>query len=107
MVPPYCIYAAHNYNPSFKPDKPKYTATHDLTYDYAFDKSDIATALWGECKFIASAIDIDIELSNWYDVFNMLDIQDNKNKLTIRDIIKLSLVVQTITCIYNTYKKTN
>ena len=57
LVPPYCIYTAHNYDPSFKPDKPKYTAMHDLTYDYAFDKSDnIAIALWGECRFIANAI---------------------------------------------------
>ena len=76
---------------------------HDLTYDYAFDKSDIAIALWGECKFSANVIDIDIELNNWYDVFKMLDIQYNKNTLTMHGIIKISLVVQTITCIYNTY----
>ena len=105
LVPPYCIYTAHNYDPSFKPDKPKYTAMHDLTYDFAFDKSDIAIALWGECKFIANAIDIDVELNNWYDVFKMLDIQYNKDSLTIHGIIKISLAIQTITCIYNTYKK--
>ena len=35
----------------------------------------------------------------------MLDIQYNKDTLTIHGIIKISLVIQTITCIYNTYKK--
>ena len=35
----------------------------------------------------------------------MLDIQYDKDTLTIHSIIKISLVIQTITCIYNTYKK--
>ena len=35
----------------------------------------------------------------------MLDIQYNKANLTIQNLIEISLIIQTITCIYNTYKK--
>ena len=93
--------------PSWLHDRHLHGRKHPTHYDYAFDKSDIAVALWGECKFIANAINIDIGLSNWYDVFKMLDIQYNKVTLTMHDIIKISLVVRTIACIYryNTCKK--
>ena len=105
LVPSYCIYTAHTYDPSYIPSKPKPTEVHDLTYDFAFDRSQIAIALWAECRFVANAIDIDIKISNWYGIFNMLDIQYNKANLTIQNLIEISLIIQTITCIYNTYKK--
>ena len=35
LVPSYCIYTAHSYDPSFVPSKHKPTGTHDLTYDFA------------------------------------------------------------------------
>ena len=105
LVPSYCIYTAHTYDPSYIPSKPKPTEVHDLTYDFAFDRSQIAIALWAECRFVANAIDIDIKISNWYGISNMLDIQHNKADLTIQNLIEISLIIQTITCIYNTYKK--
>ena len=77
---------------------------HDLTYDFAFDESQIAVSLWAECEFIAQSINIDFNITHWYDVFHKLDIQYSKANLTIHDLIELSLIIQTITCIYNTYK---
>jgi len=61
--------------------------------------------MWEECRFIAKAINIDIDADKWYNVFIMLDIQYTKANLTIHDIIHISLLIQTISCIYNTYKK--
>ena len=78
--------------------------TIDLTYDFAFDDSQIAIVLWTECKYIAESIGIDINMAHWFDIFHKLDIQYNKVSLTIHDLIELSLIIQTITCIYNTYK---
>ena len=45
-------------------------------------------------------------MTHWFDILNFhkLDIQYNKVSLTIHDLIELSLIIQTITCIYNTYK---
>ena len=104
LVPSYCIYTAHSYDSSYTPSKPKPTGMHDLTYDFAFDDSQIAIVLWTECKYIAESIGIDINMTHWFDIFHKLDIQYNKVSLTIHDLIELSLIIQTITCIYNTYK---
>ena len=51
------------------------------------------------------SIGIDIKIDKWYEIFSLLDIQYTKANLTIHDIIHISLLIQTISCIYNTYKK--
>jgi len=104
LVPSHCIYTAHVYDPLYIPSQHKPTSINDLTYDFAFGESMIAIAMWDECKFVANAIGIDITIDKWYDIFGMLDIQYTKANLTIHDLIRISLIIQTISCIYNTYK---
>ena len=41
LVPSHCIYTAHVYDSSYIPSKHKPTGIHDLTYDFAFNDSQI------------------------------------------------------------------
>ena len=60
--------------------------------------------MWDECRFVARSIGIDIKINKWYEIFALLDIQYTKANMSIHDLIRISLIIQTISCIYNTYK---
>ena len=102
LMPGLCVYTAHQFEPNFIPNNQKIVANVPLTYDFAFWNSSLASAVWEECKYIANAINIDVNIQKWSDIFHLLD-TDFKT-LTLKQIVHLNLMIQAIAVLYFKHK---
>ena len=73
LVPLHNLYAKHQYQHGYVPQNYRPPPTLQVNnYNYIFWDGHVAKTIWAHSTFIANAMDIDLEVKGWRDIFKIL-----------------------------------
>ena len=103
LVPLHNLYAKHQYQHGYAPQNYRSPPTFQVNnYNYIFWDGHVAKTIWAHSTFIANAMDIDLEVKGWRDIFKIL------SKPIPNDIGKhprINIIVVTLWVLYVMDKK--
>ena len=105
-----CLFSTYRFSQGYTPKYHKLYFTPEeaiATYEWVLWKSQVATALWQECKQVLFKVGITLSVGSYHDAITALqdNIDDNDEVNKLRAIIKQNLITYCLWTLYTADKK--